>query len=121
MKIRILDDTIRLRLDRTEVDRIGAAEPVRCSTHFPGGAVLHYGLRVDGDEPGATFADGDLQLSVPMMTAQQWADNDTEVSIQAALPLDSGVLNILIEKDFECLEPRQGESQANRFVNPKKR
>ena len=37
MKVRMLDNTIRLRLDRAEVDQMGAGRQVVGSTEFPGG------------------------------------------------------------------------------------
>ena len=58
-------------------------------------------------------------VNVPEAAAREWASNESDVSIRGEVPLDEGDLRILVEKDFECLEPREGESQSNRFVNPK--
>jgi hypothetical protein len=68
MKLRILDDSIRLRLDRDEVEHLGAGGAVEGATRFPGDS-----------------------LSIP------------------------------VEKDLECLAPRDGESRTNRFRNSKAR
>ena len=119
MKIRILDDSVRLRLDRDEVDRIGAGEAVVCRTHFPDGSAFAYRLAVGTGELSASFADGELSVALAPETAGQWASDETEVSIRGELALAAGTLRVLVEKDFECLEPRAGESQANRFRNPK--
>jgi len=120
MKIRISDDSIRLRLDRSEVDNIGIGRPVNCRTRFTGGAEFHYQLAVaDCDAVSAEFDDGCIKVSLPKSTAEKWARNDTEVSIRGENDLGGGVLTLLIEKDFECLDPRPGEDQSNRFVNPK--
>ena len=119
MKIRIYDDSIRLRLDRSEVDQIGAGEAVRCATHFPDGTRFSYALTVGGDAVGACFQGGLIDVAIPHATAMQWASDETAVSIRGEESLAQGELKLLIEKDFECLDPREGEDQSNRFVNPK--
>ena len=68
MKLRILDDSIRLRLDRDEVEHLGAGGAVEGATRFLGGSP-----------------------------------------------------SILVENDFECLAPRDGESRTNRVRNSKAR
>ncbi|XOV89011.1 MAG: DUF7009 family protein [Pseudomonadota bacterium] len=117
MKIRILNDTIRLRLDRDEVDRIGRGQPVIARTRFPDRSVFGYELHVDaaGAETVAAFSHGVIRLTLPAEQARHWATEESEVSITG----QSASLELLIEKDFECLEPRAGESQSNRFANPR--
>jgi hypothetical protein len=121
MKIRILDDNVRLRLARSEVECIASGRAVEASTRFPGGGRFRYALEVGGGEMTAAFRVGSLVISVPPATAQHWAATDSEVSIRGSLPLDDGALGILIEKDFECLEPRPGEDAKDRFPNPNAR
>ena len=48
-----------------------------------------------------------------------WVADEYQVGIRESLPTANLNLELLIEKDFECLEPRSGEDQSNRFVNPK--
>jgi hypothetical protein len=116
MKLRILNDAVRLRLDRDEVDRIGLAQKVEAWTHFADQKVLSYCLSV-GDVPSvqATFRDDRLAVLLPRQVAHQWANDETAVSITGR----HGPTSVLIEKDFECLDPRAGEDQSNRFRNPK--
>ena len=120
MKIRILDNSIRLRLDRDEVDRIGAGEQVEAVTNFPDGSAFRYALgsHADGDT-SAAFQQGCIRLSIARSEAQDWAADDTRVAITGAQTVTNGDLRLLIEKDFECLDPREGEDQSNRFRNPK--
>ena len=120
MKIRIYDDSIRLRLDRAEVGRIGEGDSVDCVTRFPGGDAFHYRLAAaDVEESSASFTNGCMAVTLPRAIARHWAEDDSEVSIRAEQRLDQGALTLLIEKDFECLDPREGEDQSNRFKNPK--
>ena len=120
MKIRIHDDSIRLRLDRSEVDTIGKGRPVDCRTRFAGGAEFRYRLlSADCDAVSANYDDGRIEVRLPRSTATQWATDETEVSIRGENDVGDGAMSLLIEKDFECLDPRDGEDQSNRFVNPK--
>lgn len=120
MKIRIHDNSIRLRLDRSEVDKIGEGDAVDCSTRFAGGAEFRYQLTVaDCDAVNADFDAGRIEVRLPRSAAEHWATDETEVSIRGENDTGDGGLTLLIEKDFECLEPRTGEDQSNRFVNPK--
>ena len=120
MKIRIYDDSVRLRLDRSEVDAVGQGDAVVCRTRFPGGAQFRYQLNSDAVEAvTASFDDGCIRVAIPHSVAEHWASDESEVSIRGTADIEGGALTLLIEKDFECLEPRQGEDQSNRFINPK--
>jgi hypothetical protein len=116
MKLRIFDDAVRLRLDRDEVDRIGLGQKVEAATHFVDANMLSYCLSVE-DVPTvqSTFRDNRLAVILPTQVARQWANDETAVSITGR----HGPTSLLIEKDFECLDPRAGEDQSNRFRNPK--
>jgi hypothetical protein len=121
MKLRLHDDSLRLRLDRDEVDAIGRGEAVETSARIPGGRTLRWRLEVGGDEVTALLADDRVTVRLPAAVAAHWAGDDTEVSVRGRpSTADGASLAILVEKDFECLEPRAGESQRNRFANPKK-
>ncbi len=116
MKIRILDDTIRLRLDRSEVEALGHGRQVEATTRFADGAAFVYALvPADIDDPQAGFSEGRLRVTVPTDQLRRWAEDESAVSIRG----EHGPTKILVEKDFECLEPRDGEDQGNRFRNPK--
>jgi len=105
MKLRIRQNTIRLRLKRAEVDQIASGKSVIEETHFPD-SVLTYRLDVSNDDKFSTsFSDGSLVIGVPVSEITQWAKTD-QVSIVAEQALaDSGTLSLLIEKDFSCLAP----------------
>ncbi len=116
MKIRILNDTVRLRLERDEVEAIRSGQSVEASTRFVGEQVFHYCLRVgDVASVESSFRDNRLTVVLPTQTATQWANDETAVSISA----QHGPTSLLVEKDFECLDPRAAEDQGNRFRNPK--
>ena len=72
-----------------------------------------------GDAAEAEFSAGAITVRLPANVLKTWAEDETAVSIRESFELAEGALAVLVEKDFECLEPRAGESQANRFQNPK--
>lgn len=115
MKIRIKGDTIRLRLSQSEVDEIGKGKTVTETTHFPK-STFKYSLALhDSDEPmSAQFDNAEICISVNRTIAKTWADSN-QVGIIS--PSDAA-LNILIEKDFQCLTVRDGEDESDLFNNP---
>ena len=93
---------------------------VSAATAFPGGALLEYALEASPDvaRPAARFAEGRLVLRLPPEIVRQWAGSE-EVSISGTQPLDGGEeLRILVEKDFRCLTPREGEDESDMFPHP---
>lgn len=119
MKIRILDDSIRLRLTRGEVARVGQGEVVEGATRFPGGTAFRYALEQgDVDAPGARYDNGRIAVVLPREQARAWAEGN-DVGIEARPAVDGGAgLRLLIEKDFKCLAPRDGEDDTDAFEHP---
>jgi hypothetical protein len=121
MKLRILDDSVRLRLARSEVSALARGDRVEAATHFPGGTRLVYALSTARTESiAATFAGGRIDIVIPHERAAAWAASE-DVSITATQRTSEGALRVLIEKDFECLQPREGEDPTDRYPNPKRR
>jgi hypothetical protein len=120
MKLRIRDNSIRLRLTRTEVGTITTVGIVSGRVTFAGDSRLIYCLESSPAcvDPSAQFANGELSVRLPEATVAQWANSD-DVSIEAEQSLDGGDhLKILVEKDFSCLAPREGEEESDLFPHP---
>lgn len=120
MKLRIRDNSIRLRLTQTEVDHVREQGLVRGYTHFAGGNTFGYLLESSPAtvKPEAHISNNVLSVRVPQQDIRQWADSD-EVSIAATQILDDGdELRILVEKDFACLAPREAEDESDMFPHP---
>lgn len=121
MKLRLLDDTIRLRLSQSEVAAASAEGLVESQTRFPDGSVLTFALEAlsEGSEPGASFGGERLVVRMPATEIAAWAGDDTAVTLRGELALPAGGdLKLLVEKDFRCLSPREGEDQSDLFSNP---
>lgn len=121
MKLRIRENTIRLRLKRAEVDQLASGRSIVEQTRFPD-SVLTYRLDIaDDGKFSASFRDGSLTICLPESEVMQWSQNE-QVSIIAEQPLKNAeVLSLLIEKDFECLAPghhRPREDDVDTYPHP---
>ena len=120
MKLRIRDNTLRLRLSVGEVAQASEAGLVKAAIRFPGGGRLEYVVESTPASvaPSAMFDEGRVLVRLPESAVREWADSE-QVSIRAEQPLDDGsVLTILVEKDFACLSPREGEDESDMFDHP---
>ncbi|MDX1482134.1 MAG: hypothetical protein R3315_10680 [Woeseiaceae bacterium] len=120
MKLRIKDNSVRLRLTKSEVDQAKAEGIVSARTRFADGAGFDYVLESSPASvaPTATFEDGRMLVRLPADTVDRWADSD-QVTIAAEQPLDDGaILSILVEKDFACLSPREDEDESDLYEHP---
>ena len=120
MKLRIRDDSIRLRLERGEVDALANDGVVAARTHFGNGCEFRYRIesRSDISDAGASFADATLAVHLPAAAVAAWAGSE-QVSIRARQAAGRGSeLAILVEKDFACLAPRPDEDESDMFPHP---
>ncbi len=119
MKLRIRGNSVRLRVSQSELRQLAETGTARDRTAFAPGAELVYGLFVGGAGPvRAELSGANVTVTVPRAEFERWLDED-QVSIRAEQPLDGGrVLAILVEKDFACLAPREGEDESDLFPNP---
>jgi hypothetical protein len=119
LKLRVLDNSIRLRLTQTEVLTVSSDGLVRGRVRFAGSNTFDYVLESSPAtvKPEAHISNNVLTVRVPRMDIQQWADSE-QVSIHSDQLLDDGQqLRILIEKDFQCLAPRD-EDESDMFPHP---
>jgi len=119
MKLRIRGNSIRLRLTQSEDAELAANGCVQNATSF-GDCELRYGIASISDGQRiwrAAFRNNEITIRVPAAVLSEWA-NSQQVGIEAVQTIVEGDLHILIEKDFACLKPRQGEDDADTFENP---
>jgi xanthine/CO dehydrogenase XdhC/CoxF family maturation factor len=122
MKLRILGDTLRLRLAQGEVAELSRRGRVEQTIHFgPGNAGrLVYALVCDPEvaQVLAEFDGREIVVRIPASQAKAWIDSDA-VSIVAEHAIDEHrVLALRIEKDFQCAVPRPGEEDYDGFPHP---
>ena len=117
MKIRIKNNSIRLRLTRGEVDTMRDSGVVTSITGFPGGRKFSYALESSpaSVNPAAFYSENEIRVRLPETIVLAWATTE-QVSIEGEQVLDDGEkLSILVEKDFACLAPRTGEDESDMF------
>lgn len=119
MKLRLKDDSIRLRLSQTEMKDLGTNGVIESQTHFVGGNQLNYILLVK-DNYDATFSEGSIKVSLPISEVSNWIKS-VELSLEHFILLpDDKKLRILVEKDLKCLTERPFENEEDLFPNPNK-
>ncbi len=120
MKLRIRGNSIRLRLTKSEVDRINEFGSVEERVEFGNGkSQFYYRLESDNktEKLSARFENGQLSVAIPQTAAAEWTNSDM-VGIEALQPIGSDAfLRILIEKDFTCQKERTGEDDSDAFPN----
>ncbi|CAN5904930.1 hypothetical protein BH11MYX4_BH11MYX4_67680 [soil metagenome] len=124
MKLRIRGNTLRLRLSRTEVDELAARGEVHDGITFgpAAGERLGYSLVTSDDATAASahLSSKGITVTLRRALALDWASSDA-VGLDAQQAIGTGeALKILVEKDFACLKPREGEDDADAFPNPEK-
>jgi hypothetical protein len=120
MKLRIKGDSLRLRLTKGEVSQLDERGVVEDQIRFGGGTALVYRIKRDSAASAltASFAQGAVEVRVPEKSARNWATSN-EVGLTGMQSLTAGdELRILVEKDFACLAPREGEDESDNFENP---
>ena len=113
MKLRIEDDTLRLRLSQGELDEFASTGRVEGAVHFGLAPTqrLTYALE-RGSEPAQTlpgeepvqvhYEPGALTVLVPFALAKAWVETDQN-GFSHRLPLaENQHLRILVEKDLDC-------------------
>jgi hypothetical protein len=123
MKLRILDNSVQLRLSRGEVDAIRRDGLITAHTTFPGGHVFTYRLESSpaSVKPEAFYSAGELTVRVPEESVLGWASSE-QVSISGEQSVkDDAALRILVEKDFAELEARADEGEADTHPRPRPR
>lgn len=114
MKLRIENNSIRIRLKQNEVAMVAETGLIE-SRLTAGGSDFAYSLRAIPTAAGisARFAAGSLEVAAPQSMVRKWAGS-SDVAMEGAEP---GGLTILIEKDFQCLH-KDDSANADAFPNP---
>jgi len=104
-----------LRLTRGDVAELKEGGQVFETVTFGSGNNFIYKIESvdETDRISADFHAKELVVSVPTALVQGWAASD-----QVSLEANELQPTIVIEKDFACLEPRQGEDETDMFPNP---
>lgn len=119
MKLRLSENSIRLRLRRSEVDRLAEAGALEESVRLGPGenGSLSYALQShsSGPEIQVSYAEGRMIIGIPQQMAENWIKTE-EVGIGGEIPIGEGeFLSVLIEKDFPCKRSDPAEDTKDLF------
>ena len=114
MKLRIKNNTLRLRLSKSEISDLANNKTLTTSVGLsPQPLVFSLSAR---EAASIEHADNHLQFSMPLSVAQAFDQTD-----QVSYAYEAADISVLIEKDFVCLEPRTGEDETDNYPNPNSR
>jgi hypothetical protein len=120
VKLRIHGNSLRLRLSRTDVDRLQQTGICSESVRFGPGSQLNYRLEASSDVSAveARYGEEGIRILAPRELVRAWAESE-EVSLSAGSGAANG-LSLLIEKDFQCLHRDEANvnTNADAFPNP---
>ncbi len=124
MKLRIRGNSIRFRLQRSEVLTLLEHGRVEECALLGIGPSERLTYRVElSDSVSAietTWHDGCLSVLLPRAMAIAWGHGD-ELCLEATQRVaGEQVLRILVEKDLACVTPRPGEDDHDAYPNPAK-
>ena len=121
MKLRLRENSIRLRLLRGEIQRFRESGIVSEKIQFNQFQILSYTLRVSKEvkEISASFTDQEIIVEIPFDAARNWTET-TLVGLESEQKIDEKqLLKILIEKDFVCLDRPFDEDNSDAFPHLK--
>ncbi len=120
MKLRIHEDSLRLRLNRSDVEQFRETGICAESLRFGSGSQLIYTLEICSrlTVMEAQYRQDCIRILLPIEMAQKWAGSD-QISLSLNRADGSGP-TLLIEKDFQCLhsDERNPSDDADAFPNP---
>ena len=120
MKIRIKANAIRIRLTRSEVEKLANTGHLEEQTIFANNKFV-YALQIidNGNELSATLDANKITMFVSKALIKDWPENNI-VGFNARMPItENESLYLLLEKDFVCLDETT-EDQSDNYENPNK-
>ena len=117
MKMRCVQNSIRLRLRKSEIEQLGKGATIIEEVGFPGETPsLSFSLKMADETTAvqAVYIGHQIQITIPQTQATNWIKSN-QVSLETFLPLQHPQqLHVLIEKDFPCKD-RENEDKTDLF------
>ena len=115
VKLRFRQNSLRLRVNRPEVENLAAGGSLEDCVEFPGGARLSYVLESSKEAgPAATFQNGVIRVVAPGWQVKDWARGDA-IGLYFQVAANESPLRIAIEKDLECIAEPPEERDPEAF------
>ena len=112
MKIRIKGNSLRFRLTRSDISKLNGSGFLEERTSFPGQDLVYAIKRTENQFLSSEFTDHQIILHMPVSMITTLAETE-----QVGFADNSGIISLLVEKDFTCLD-NVDEDQSDNFPNP---
>lgn len=112
MKLRFDKNSLRLRLKKSDMEKLRNDQSITETIPFPHGTFT-YSLTIAPQQAAvsALVEDQSIKVILPPALALHWM-NSNEVGIYHTIPADANnQLDLLIEKDFPCKEINEEDQQ----------
>lgn len=122
MKLRLKGNSIRVRLDRRDIERLIGEGRVGDTVRFGPDMAFSYAVEMGSaprERPSASYSDGCLTIRIDAADAETWHVSD-RIGFDHQQAVEGGTLRVLLEKDLACLDRPPGEEadDAYAFPNP---
>lgn len=119
MKLRIMGNSLRIRLSQTEINTLGKDNMIQDSIQFPNKVKLEYEIIASkSDKWDCFYTSNKISLAIPQLLINKWVTTEM-VGLDNLMDLENNLkLSILIEKDFKCLSTRPDEDESDLYPNP---
>jgi hypothetical protein len=121
MKLRLRENSVRLRLLQSEIAELRETGSVSEKISFAPRQIFQYSIGISngGNEIKARFENGGVKIEIPKALATEWIETD-QVGLESEQIVDENLrLKIVLEKDFSCPERPLDPDNADAFPNPK--
>jgi hypothetical protein len=122
MRLRLRGNSIRVQLDRRDIERLIDEGLVDDAVRFGPGLAFSYAVGAGPtprERPRVSYTDGRLAIQIDRVDVEQWLWGD-RVGFDHEQPVEGSVVRVLLEKDFACIDRPLGEEadDAYAFPNP---
>lgn len=120
MKLRLRENSIRLRLLQSEVKTLGKRGSVSETISFAASQKLVYTLRISekASDIGVRFESGEIIVEIPARAARSWIETDAVGLEHEQKVAGETNLKIIVEKDSVCVERPLDPDNADAFPHP---
>ncbi len=120
MKLRLKGNSVRVRLDRRDIERLIDRGRIEDSVRFGPGSAFSYAVEMGPaapERPKASYTDGRLTIRIDPHDAEEWIPGD-RVGFDHNQVVDGCVVRVLLEKDFACIDRPAGEEADDVYAFP---
>jgi hypothetical protein len=112
MKIRIKDNSIRFRLTQSEVTELGENGIISSFTEFVDRPFIYAVEKTNDQDLSAVFIENKMVMKIPAEMVEELVKTD-----KVGFNGQTGKVQLLIEKDFVCID-NTIEDQSDNYPNP---